>query len=83
MEKDKYHMILFISGTYQQNKQAKQNITRGIKIKNKLIVTRRDVGEDNVGDSGKGHQGTCIKDRWTMPKGVGLGWEVGMVGFGG
>ena len=28
-------------------------------------------GEDNGGQKGKGHQGTCIKDSWAKPKGVG------------
>ena len=27
---------------------------------------------NNMGKKGKGHQGTCIKDPWTKPKGVGL-----------
>ena len=27
---------------------------------------------DKGGKKGKGHQGTCIKDTWTKPKGVGL-----------
>ena len=27
------------------------------------------MGEDNGGKRGKGHQGTCIKDTWTKPKG--------------
>ena len=26
---------------------------------------------DNGGKLGKGHQGTCIKDPWTKPKGIG------------
>ena len=31
------------------------------------------MGErDNGGKYGKVHQGTCIKDPWTKPKGVGL-----------
>ena len=30
---------------------------------------------DNGGKQGKSHQGTCIKDTWTKPKG--LGWSVG------
>ena len=25
-----------------------------------------------MGEKGKGHQGTCVKDTWTKPKGVGL-----------
>ena len=39
------------------NKQtSKQNITRNIEIKNKLTVTRREVGGDNGGKRGKGCQ---------------------------
>ena len=30
------------------------------------------MGGDFEGISGKGCQGTCIKDSWTKPKGVGL-----------
>ena len=46
--KDKYHINL----TYKWNlinKTSKQNITRGIEIKNKLAVTRGKVGGDNGG----------------------------------
>ena len=32
--------------------------------------------------AGQGCQGTCIKDTWTRPKGVGLG-GAGMAGAGG
>ena len=46
-----------------------QNITRDIEIKNKLTVTRGEGGGDNGGRKGKGHQGTCIMDTWTKPKG--------------
>ena len=38
-----------------------------MEIKNKLTVTRGEVGGDNGG--GEDHQGTCIKDTWTKPKG--------------
>ena len=31
----------------------------------------------------KGHQGTCVKDTWTQPKGVGLRVGGGMGGAGG
>ena len=48
----------------------KLNITRDIEIKNKLTVTRGERG--GLWGKGKGHQGTCIKDTWTKPKGVGL-----------
>ena len=51
------------------NKTRKQNITRDIEIKNKLTVTRGWRERDNGGNKGKGHQGTCIKDTWTKPKG--------------
>ena len=29
---------------------------------------QRGVGRGNRGKKGTGHQGTCIKDRWTKPK---------------
>ena len=69
MVKDKYHMISPISGTYSTNKKNKQNGTRDIEIQNKLTVTRGEEVVDNAGKEGKGHQGTCIKDPWTKPKG--------------
>ena len=56
------------------NKAYKQNITRDIDKKNKLTVTRGDNGGRKV----KGHQGTCIKDPRTKPKGGGIDgrrWE--------
>ena len=43
-----------------------------MEIKNKLTVTRGEVGGDNGGKREKDYQGTCIKDTWTKPKGVGL-----------
>ena len=36
-----------------------------MEIKNKLTVTRSEVGGDNRGKRGKGSQGTCMKDTWT------------------
>ena len=42
-----------------------------IEIKNKLTVTRGKAGGDNGRTKGKGGQGTCVKDTWTKPKGVG------------
>ena len=39
-----------------------------MEIKNKLTATRGEEG-DNGEKKGKGHQGTCIKDPWTKPKG--------------
>ena len=68
--KDKYYMISPISGTYRRKQTSKQNITREIEIKNKLTVTRRQVGRDNGEKRGKCCQGTFIKDTWTKPKGV-------------
>ena len=29
------------------------------------------MGRNNGDERGNGHQGTCIKDIWTKPKGVG------------
>ena len=48
---------------------SKKNITRDIETKNKLEVTRRERKGDNEGNKGKCHQGTCVKDPWTKPKG--------------
>ena len=48
-----------------------------------MTVTRGE--RDYRGKLGKGHQGTCIKDTWTKPKGVGSkvgggdGWGGGAV----
>ena len=47
--KDKYHVISPISGTYSTKQISKQNITRDIEIKNKLTVTRGEVGGANGG----------------------------------
>ena len=47
--KDKYHMTSPLSGTSSTKQTNKQNTTRDIEIKNKLIVTRgggRDNGEN-------------------------------------
>ena len=40
-----------------------------MEIKNKLTLTRGWGEVENRGNKGKGHQGTCIKDPWTRPKG--------------
>ena len=37
----------------QQKQTSKQNISRDSEIKNKLTVTRGEVGGDNVGEGGK------------------------------
>ena len=50
-------------------KTSEQNRSRDIEIKNKLTVTRGEIERDNGVKKGKGHQGTCIKDLWTKPKG--------------
>ena len=55
--KDKYHDL-----TYKSNLISKTN----------KKVTRGEVGGDNEGERGKGHQGRCIKDTWTKPKGCGI-----------
>ena len=59
-----------------------QNITRDIEIKYRLTATRAE-GEEGIWGkiSRKSHQGTCIKDTWTKPKGVGS--RVGGRGRGG
>ena len=52
---------------------------------NKLTVTRGELGGDNRVE-GEGLSGTCIKDTWTKPKGVGSrvgsedGWGSGSSG---
>ena len=56
---------------------SKQNITRDIEIKNKLTVTRGKWGGDNGGKKGNRGQGTCTKDPWTKPRGLGLSVEGG------
>ena len=60
--------------TYKWNlttkQTSRQNTTRNIEIKNKLTVTRGEVGGNNWEKRGKGRQRTCIKDTWTKPKAV-------------
>ena len=43
--KDKCHMISPISGTQSTKEKSKQNTTRDIEIKNKLMVTGEEGGE--------------------------------------
>ena len=58
-------------------------ITRDTEIKNKLTVTKGEVGGDHGRKRGKEFSRTSIKDMWTKPKGVRLrvgggwlgGWE--------
>ena len=53
-----------------------------MEIKNKLTVTRGELGEDNEG------KGTCTKDPhtrtmgWGLSLGAGLGWHRGEKGQG-
>ena len=47
--RDKYHMISPLTGTYSTKGKSKQNITRGIEVKNNLTIARREWG----GDSGE------------------------------
>ena len=42
--RDKYHMISRLTGTQSTKEKGKQNITRDIEIKNKLTVTRGEMG---------------------------------------
>ena len=54
-------------------------MTRDIEIKNKLTITKGEVGGNFGGIRQKRCQGTCIKDTWTKPrwgriKGGKLGW---------
>ena len=52
-------------------------------MKNKLTVTRGEGERGNMGKKGKGHQGTCMKDPWTKPKGGRIeGRRWGWVGQG-
>ena len=48
--KNKYHMISPISGTLSTKQTSKQNRTTDVKIKNKVTVTRGEVGGDNRGE---------------------------------
>ena len=45
-----------ISGTSSTEQTSKQDITRETELKNKLIVTRGEVGRDNGGKGRKGFQ---------------------------
>ena len=48
--KNKYHMISLIIGMKSTKQTSKQNITRGIEIKNKLTITRgrREGGNGGI-----------------------------------
>ena len=54
-----------------------------IEIKNKLTVTRGEVGGDNRRKKGKGLSGMCIKDTETKPRGDRIeGGKWGWLGWG-
>ena len=46
--KDKYHMMSHINGTLSTKQTRKQNTTRYNETKNKLTVTRGEVGRDKT-----------------------------------
>ena len=60
---------IMLSEIESTKQKSKQNITRDIEIKNKWTTTRGERGGYNGEKTRKGHQGTCIKDTWTKPKG--------------
>ena len=65
------------------NKQkSKQNITRDIEIKNKLTVTKGEVGGDNGGTGEKGFQELLSRTHGQNQGGWKQGREVGMTGVG-
>ena len=66
----KYHMTSPISGNQSTKQTSKQNITRDSEIRNKLTVSRGEVGGDKGGEEkGERFSGTYIKDTCTKPKG--------------
>ena len=54
--KGKYHVISPLSGSSSTKQTSEQNKTRDIEIKNKLTVTRGEVGGDNGGKGRNGFQ---------------------------
>ena len=66
--KDRYHMISPISGT-SSTKQTSKNITRDIKIKNKLTVTRGEMGEGLWEKIGEGPSRNMYKGPTDKAKG--------------
>ena len=65
------------------NQQNKQNITRDIEIKNKLTVTRGEVGANNGGQMAKGFQEQLLthgKNQGRVGLGEGGGNHWGGVG---
>ena len=53
-----------------------------MEIKNKLTMTREEVGWDNGGKKQKGCQGKCIKDSWARTMRGGLNVKVVWAGQG-
>ena len=47
-------------------------MTKNIEIKNTLTIPEGIGEKDNRGKKGKDHQGTCVKDPCTKPRGEGL-----------
>ena len=63
--KDKYHMILPISGISSTKQTNKQTIARDIETGNKLTVTQgEEEGRNKEGGEGSS-QGTCMNEPWT------------------
>ena len=74
-------MISPIIGTQSTKQTSKQNTTRDIEIKNKLTITRGEVGEDNGREKNEAFSETTRKDTWTKLKVGGIkcvkwGWLV-------
>ena len=42
--RDKYHIILPLTGTWSTEEKSKQNITRDIEVKNNLTIARGEWG---------------------------------------
>ena len=67
--KEKYHMISPISGTQSTKQTSEQNRTRDIEVKNKLTVTRGEVGGDNGEEKGEGLSRSIHKGHMDKAKG--------------
>ena len=67
--RDKYHMILPLTGTQSTKEKNKQNITRDIEVKNNLTIARGEWG----GDSGERDYRSYCKGHMDKIKGEGGG----------
>ena len=76
-------MISPISGTSSTKQTSKQNLTRDIENKNKLTVTRGEVGRDSGAKRGKGFQEHLQRTHGQNQRGLDQGWVVGMAGVWG